>query len=124
MRPRFLETDLGATMSGGRVLLCALLLATSCGGARREPAAVADPPPDPPAASTPRVLALAGDAMLARLVTETIAARGPEWPVAPEVAALTRGADLAFVNLECVIAESGAPFQPPRAFSFRASPKA
>ena len=68
-------------------------------------------------------LALAGDVMLGRLVNETIRARGPCYPWG-DVLPLVREADLSLVNLECVIAESGEPFTPPRVFYFRADPEA
>jgi poly-gamma-glutamate synthesis protein (capsule biosynthesis protein) len=68
-------------------------------------------------------LALAGDVMLARLVNEAIRANGPLYPWG-DVLPLVREADLSLVNLECVIAESGKPFEPPRVFYFRADPEA
>jgi len=68
-------------------------------------------------------LALAGDVMLGRLVNEAIRARGPRYPWG-DVLPLVREADLSLVNLECVIAESGEPFTPPRVFYFRADPEA
>jgi poly-gamma-glutamate capsule biosynthesis protein CapA/YwtB (metallophosphatase superfamily) len=106
--------------------LLVVLAVAACGGgrdatpaARGADGARSDVPP-----GATRVVALAGDTMLARMVSEAIAERGAESPFDPEVAALVRGADLAFVNLECVIAEGGAPFQPPRVFYFRATPQA
>ncbi len=68
-------------------------------------------------------LALAGDVMLARLVNEAILANGPLYPWG-DVLPLVREADLTLINLECVIAETGEPFQPPRVFYFRAHPQA
>jgi poly-gamma-glutamate synthesis protein (capsule biosynthesis protein) len=68
-------------------------------------------------------LALAGDVMLGRLVNEAIRARGSLYPWG-DVLPLVREADLSLVNLECVIAESGEPFTPPRVFYFRADPEA
>jgi len=68
-------------------------------------------------------LALAGDVMLARLVNEAILANGPLYPWG-DVLPLVREADLTLINLECVIAETGEPFQPPRVFYFRADPQA
>ena len=95
-----------------RVLVAAFLLAAACG---------AD---DAPAvARRPVTLAFGGDVMLARLVTRTLAEEGPRY-VWGDVAPLLRDADLALVNLECCIAESGAPFQPRRVFYFRAAPVA
>jgi hypothetical protein len=66
-------------------------------------------------------LALAGDVMLARLVNEAIRANGPLYPWG-DVLPLVREADLSLVNLECVIAESGEPFEPARVFYFKADP--
>jgi poly-gamma-glutamate capsule biosynthesis protein CapA/YwtB (metallophosphatase superfamily) len=68
-------------------------------------------------------LALAGDTMLGRLVDEAISRNGPRW-VWGDVLPLLREADLALVNLECVIASAGRPFEPPRVFYFRARPGA
>lgn len=68
-------------------------------------------------------LALAGDVMLGRMVNEAILKKGPAYPWG-DVLPLVREADLALINLECVIAASGEPFQPPRVFSFRAAPEA
>ena len=68
-------------------------------------------------------LALAGDVMLARLVNEAILANGPLYPWG-NVLPLVREADLTLINLECVVAETGEPFQPPRVFHFRADPQA
>jgi poly-gamma-glutamate synthesis protein (capsule biosynthesis protein) len=68
-------------------------------------------------------LALAGDVMLGRLVNEAIRAEGPLYPWG-DVLPLVGEADLSLVNLECVIAESGEPFIPPRVFYFKADPKA
>jgi poly-gamma-glutamate synthesis protein (capsule biosynthesis protein) len=66
-------------------------------------------------------LALGGDVMLARYVDDVIQTKGPRhlWG---DVLPLIQAADLALVNLECVIAESGEPFVPERAFYFRAHP--
>jgi poly-gamma-glutamate synthesis protein (capsule biosynthesis protein) len=61
--------------------------------------------------------------MLARLVDATLSRRGPEY-VWGDVLPLLASADLCLVNLECVIAESGAPFVPKRVFYFRAGPRA
>jgi hypothetical protein len=68
-------------------------------------------------------LALAGDVMLARLVNEAVRTHGPLYPWG-DVLPLVRGADLSLINLECVIAESGEPFEPARVFYFRADPQA
>jgi poly-gamma-glutamate capsule biosynthesis protein CapA/YwtB (metallophosphatase superfamily) len=68
-------------------------------------------------------LALGGDVMLARYVDAAIQAKGSRhlWG---DVLPLIQEADLALVNLECVIAESGEAFVPERARYFRAVPKA
>jgi poly-gamma-glutamate synthesis protein (capsule biosynthesis protein) len=57
--------------------------------------------------------------MLARLVNEAIRANGPLYPWG-DVLPLVREADLSLINLECVIAESGEPFEPARVFYLRA----
>jgi poly-gamma-glutamate capsule biosynthesis protein CapA/YwtB (metallophosphatase superfamily) len=66
-------------------------------------------------------LALGGDVMLARYVDDVVQTKGPRhlWG---DVLPLIQAADLALVNLECVIAESGEPFVPERVFYFRARP--
>ncbi|MFQ6058609.1 MAG: CapA family protein [Anaerolineae bacterium] len=72
----------------------------------------------------PRItLAFGGDTMLGRLVNDAMRVQGPLYPWG-NVRPLLQDADLTLVNLECVIAESGEPFQPPRVFYFRADPKA
>lgn len=68
-------------------------------------------------------LAFGGDTMLARLVDVAIQRYGPRY-IWGDVLPLIQDADLALVNLECVIAESGEPFVPPRVFYFRANPQA
>ena len=60
--------------------------------------------------------------MLGRMVGEALAESPPESLVADEVAALTSGADLFVLNLECCIAEQGHPR--PKVFTFRAPPVA
>jgi poly-gamma-glutamate capsule biosynthesis protein CapA/YwtB (metallophosphatase superfamily) len=67
-------------------------------------------------------LALAGDTMLGRGVARELAKRAPQSIVSPEVAELTRAADLCIVNLECCISERGEPL--PKMFNFRAPPQA
>jgi poly-gamma-glutamate synthesis protein (capsule biosynthesis protein) len=68
-------------------------------------------------------IALAGDTMLGRGVARELASgRPPESLVAPELAELTRAADLFVLNLECCISERGAPV--PKVFNFRAPPSA
>jgi poly-gamma-glutamate capsule biosynthesis protein CapA/YwtB (metallophosphatase superfamily) len=67
-------------------------------------------------------LALAGDTMLGRGVAQELAKRPPQSLVSPEVADLTREADMCIVNLECCISERGDPL--PKTFTFRAPPRA
>jgi poly-gamma-glutamate capsule biosynthesis protein CapA/YwtB (metallophosphatase superfamily) len=67
-------------------------------------------------------LALAGDTMLGRGVALELAKRPPQSIVSPEIAELTRAADLCVVNLECCISERGEPL--PKTFNFRAPPEA
>jgi poly-gamma-glutamate capsule biosynthesis protein CapA/YwtB (metallophosphatase superfamily) len=67
-------------------------------------------------------IALAGDTMLGRGVARELEHRAPQSLVAPELAELTRAADLFVLNLECCISERGAPV--PKTFNFRAPPRA
>jgi poly-gamma-glutamate capsule biosynthesis protein CapA/YwtB (metallophosphatase superfamily) len=67
-------------------------------------------------------LALAGDTMLGRGVARELAKRPPQSIVSPEIAELTRAADLCIVNLECCVSERGEPL--PKVFNFRAPPQA
>jgi poly-gamma-glutamate synthesis protein (capsule biosynthesis protein) len=67
-------------------------------------------------------IALAGDTMLGRGVARELGHRAPEALVAPEIAELTRAADLFVLNLECCISERGRPV--PKVFNFRAPPRA
>ncbi len=67
-------------------------------------------------------LAPAGDTMLGRGAARELAKQAPESVVSPEIAELTRTADLCIVNLECCISERGEPV--PKLFNFRAPPQA
>jgi poly-gamma-glutamate capsule biosynthesis protein CapA/YwtB (metallophosphatase superfamily) len=70
-------------------------------------------------------LALAGDTMLGRRVAGAIVQDGPESLFADQVIALTRGADLFVLNLECCISERGTSWPDPhKPFFFRAPPTA
>lgn len=70
-------------------------------------------------------IALAGDTMLGRGVAEVLAERPPASLVAPEIAELTRSADVAVLNLECCISDRGTPFRlPGKPYFFRAPPNA
>lgn len=64
-------------------------------------------------------LAFAGDAMLARGVTQALRRHGVDHPLG-DLAPVLRAADLAFLNLECVLGRAGNPFMPTRVFYFRA----
>lgn len=77
---------------------------------------------DAPAA----VVALAGDTMLGRgVASRLLGSVDPEDLVAPELAELTRSADLFVLNLECCISERGEPWpEPGKQFFFRAPPRA
>ncbi len=67
-------------------------------------------------------LILAGDTMLGRAVNAALRREGPAYPWGT-VLPLLQSADLAVVNLECVIALSGKPWAPQwKAFHFRADP--
>src|SRR5919204_276720 len=70
----------------------------------------------------PMRLALAGDTMLGRAVATALWRQPPESLVDPELAELTRAADLFVLNLECCISERGKPV--PKVFNFRAPPAA
>jgi poly-gamma-glutamate capsule biosynthesis protein CapA/YwtB (metallophosphatase superfamily) len=66
-------------------------------------------------------LALAGDTMLGRSVAEVLRTAPPASLVAPELAELTRAADLFVLNLECCISDRGEPWPSPgKPFFFRA----
>jgi poly-gamma-glutamate capsule biosynthesis protein CapA/YwtB (metallophosphatase superfamily) len=67
-------------------------------------------------------IALAGDTMLGRGVARELESRPPESLVEPELAEITRAADLFVLNLECCISERGRPV--PKVFNFRAPPNA
>jgi poly-gamma-glutamate synthesis protein (capsule biosynthesis protein) len=67
-------------------------------------------------------LALAGDTMLGRVVAKKLGRRPPESLVDPELAEITRSADLFVLNLECCISDRGEPV--PKVFNFRAPPAA
>lgn len=67
-------------------------------------------------------LALTGDVMFGRLVAEAIERYGADYPLG-DVTPLLRKADVAFFNLECVIAQGGTPWIP-KVFHFRAPPEA
>ena len=88
----------------------------------RPEAVASQAPPRDVEPGEPITLAFGGDTMLARLVDQTVRREGPAYVWGEDVSALLRDADLALVNLECVIASGGAPFRPRRVFYFRASP--
>ena len=67
-------------------------------------------------------LALAGDTMLGRGVAGELERRPPQSLVDPELAEITRDADLFVLNLECCISERGELV--PKTFNFRAPPAA
>lgn len=70
------------------------------------------------------ILAFKGDVMLGRLVNETIRHRGASY-VWGDTLPLIKKADLRLINLECVIAKDGAPWdKTPKMFFFRADPHA
>jgi poly-gamma-glutamate capsule biosynthesis protein CapA/YwtB (metallophosphatase superfamily) len=71
-----------------------------------------------------RTLALTGDVMLGRLANDALLRCGPAYPWGNTLPAL-QAADLAIVNLECVIARGGRPWTRWRkVFHFRADPVA
>ncbi|MDO8725172.1 MAG: CapA family protein [Candidatus Methanoperedens sp.] len=70
------------------------------------------------------VLAFNGDVMLGRLVNEMIRHMGASY-VWGDTLPLIKKADLRLVNLECVIAKDGIPWdKTPKVFFFRADPHA
>jgi poly-gamma-glutamate synthesis protein (capsule biosynthesis protein) len=70
-------------------------------------------------------IALGGDVMLGRGVAETLAERPAADVWSPELRTIFGEADIALVNLECCISDSGGPWDPGRkAFHFRAPPRA
>jgi poly-gamma-glutamate capsule biosynthesis protein CapA/YwtB (metallophosphatase superfamily) len=78
----------------------------------------------PPSGSVLK-LALAGDTMLGRGAADAIVERGVESLVAPELAAITRAADLFVLNLECCVSSRGGRWPDPhKPFFFRAPPAA
>jgi len=77
-----------------------------------------------PGRDTPLRLLLGGDVMLGRLVSRVLASEGPEHPFAA-LSAITAGADLFFVNLECALSARHERFSgAAKAFYFRAEPDA
>ena len=72
----------------------------------------------------PLHLLLGGDVMLGRLVARVLASEGPDYPFAA-LSAVTAGADLFFVNLECALSARRQHFSgASKAFYFRAEPDA
>ena len=72
----------------------------------------------------PITLALTGDVMLGRLMNDVLQERGPRYPWGGTLP-LLREADLTLMNLECVIATGGRPWDRwPKVFHFRSDPVA
>jgi poly-gamma-glutamate synthesis protein (capsule biosynthesis protein) len=70
-------------------------------------------------------IALAGDTMLGRGVTEVIGDRSPPALFSAEVVEAMHSADLVILNLECCISDRGEPWPAPgKPFFFRAPPEA
>jgi poly-gamma-glutamate capsule biosynthesis protein CapA/YwtB (metallophosphatase superfamily) len=70
-------------------------------------------------------VALAGDTMLGRGVSERLQTLGPRSVFAPEVPDIIASADVCVVNLECCISDAGEPWPAPgKRFFFRAPPVA
>lgn len=70
------------------------------------------------------IVALTGDVMLGRVVNEALLRHGPAYPWGNVLPELHR-ADVRIVNLECVIARHGTPWERwPKVFHFRANPLA
>jgi len=66
-------------------------------------------------------IAFVGDVMLGRLVNERLKTAGPAYPWGDTLPILRR-ADLRIANLECVLADGGAP-EPGKVFTFRTDAK-
>ncbi len=66
-------------------------------------------------------IAFLGDVMLGRLVNECLKTAGPAYPWGDTLPVLRR-ADLRIANLECVLADGGAP-EPGKVFTFRTDTK-
>jgi len=67
-------------------------------------------------------IAFTGDVMLGRLVNKNMQQMGASYPLG-NVSSLLASADLALINLECVISSKGEKWMnPPRRFYFRADP--
>jgi len=108
----------------GLAMLVWLLIGGSCWPATpAKPAATVSATPSERAGLKRIILAFGGDVMLGRLVNQVILQQGSGY-VWGDVLPLMQETDLALVNLECTIAESGEPFMPPRVFYFRAHPRA
>jgi poly-gamma-glutamate capsule biosynthesis protein CapA/YwtB (metallophosphatase superfamily) len=76
-------------------------------------------------AGAPLTLAFLGDTMLGRYVARRWTEGGATGLIAPEIAALTRAADLTICNLECCISDRGTRWpDPDKPFFFRAPPGA
>jgi poly-gamma-glutamate synthesis protein (capsule biosynthesis protein) len=105
-------------------MLAWLLAGTGCLPAPTvTPMATVSPSATPKTGLKRITLAFGGDVMLGRVVNQVILQQGPRY-VWGDVLPLMQEADLALVNLECAIAESGELFVPPRVFYFRAHPRA
>ena len=77
-----------------------------------------------PGPRPPLRLLLGGDVMLGRLVARVLASEGPGYPFAA-LSAITAGADLFFINLECAVSARRQHFSgASKAFYFRAEPEA
>ncbi len=96
------------------------------------PSSIIWPPPVKPALALGQTiimdgrltLAFTGDLMLGRGVNEAVRLNGPLWPWGDLLGPL-KEADLRFVNLECVIARGGRPWErTPKTFLFKAEPAA
>ncbi len=70
----------------------------------------------------PITMALTGDVMLGRMMNQMLLERGPRYPWGNSLSIL-READLTLMNLECVVALGGHPWDRwPKMFRFRANP--
>lgn len=103
------------------VVLSVLLLRVPVVPAMAQQSLQREGPPVTREGARPVRLVAAGDINLAASVGRVMAVRGMRYPFA-STRPLLRAADIAFGNLECCVAQGGAPL-PDKQFTFRAHPR-